>query len=113
MFITPALAQTAGGAASMGLVDFLPFLLIIVIMYFLVFRPQQKRQKDHQTMLKALRRGDVVVTGGGIIGKVVKVPTEGEEVQVEIADNVRVKVMRGTIGQVLTRTEPAGEAGDK
>ena len=107
MFISPAFAQSTGSAAPMGLVDFLPFLLIIVIMYFLIFRPQQKRQKDHQTMLKGLRRGDVVVTGGGIVGKVVKVPGEGDEIQVEIADNIRVKVIRGTISQVVSRTEPS------
>ena len=107
MFISPAFAQTSNAAPPMGLVDFLPFLLIIVIMYFLIFRPQQKRQKDHQTMLKGLRRGDVVVTGGGIVGKVVKVPGEGDEIQIEIADNVRVKVIRGTISQVVSRTEPS------
>ena len=107
MFTSPAFAQSSNAAAPMGLVDFLPFLLIIVIMYFLIFRPQQKRQKEHQTMLKGLRRGDVVVTGGGIVGKVVKVPGEGDEIQVEIADNVRVKVLRGTISQVVNRTEPS------
>ena len=111
MFVSPAFAQTSSGA-PMGLVDFLPFLLIIVIMYFLIFRPQQKRQKDHQTMLKGLRRGDVVVTGGGILGKVVKVPGEGDEIEVEIANNVRVKVMRSTIAQVQSRTEPSKSEGE-
>jgi preprotein translocase subunit YajC len=116
MFITPAFAQTAAGAATTTdmLTSFVPIILMFAIFYFLVLRPQQQRQKEHATQLQGIRRGDMVVTGGGIIGKVIKVPAEGDELTVEIADNVRVKVLRATIGQVLSRTEPAkGDEADK
>jgi preprotein translocase subunit YajC len=116
MFITPAFAQTAAGAATTTdmLTSFVPIILMFAIFYFLVLRPQQQRQKEHATQLQGIRRGDMVVTGGGIIGKVIKVPAEGDELTVEIAENVRVKVLRATIGQVLSRTEPAkGEEADK
>lgn len=83
----------------------MPILLIFVIMYFLMIRPQQKKVKEHKAMVAALRRGDQVVTSGGMIGKVTKVG-EGE-LEVEIAQNVRVKVVRATITQVLSKTEPA------
>lgn len=84
----------------------LPLILIFAIMYFLLIRPQQKKLKEHNTMLAALRRGDKVVTGGGIIGKITKV-TDGEaEVEVEIAAGVNVRVMRQTITAVLNKTEP-------
>lgn len=84
----------------------LPLILIFGIMYFLLIRPQQKKLKEHNTMLSALRRGDKVVTGGGIVGKITKV-TEGEaEVEVEIAAGVTVRVMRQTITAVLNKTEP-------
>ncbi len=86
--------------------QFVPLILIFAIMYFLLIRPQQKKVKEHQAMVAALRRGDLVVTQGGIIGKVSKVKDDGE-IEVEIADNVRVRVMRATIVQVLSKTEPA------
>ncbi|MGA8689162.1 MAG: preprotein translocase subunit YajC [Methyloceanibacter sp.] len=82
-----------------------PTVLIIGIMYFLMIRPQQKRLKEHQAMIGGLRRGDTVVTGGGIVGKVTKV--EDQELQVEIADGVRVKVLRATVSEVRTKGEPA------
>ena len=105
MFATPAFAQAAGGGAAGGLIGFVPILLIFGIMYVLMIRPQQKKAKEHRAMLEKLRRGDQVVTSGGLIGKVVKVADT--EVEVEVAPNVKVRVVKGTIGQVLTKTEPA------
>ena len=107
MFATPAFAQAAGGGggAAGGLVSLVPILLIFVIMYLLMIRPQQKKMKAHKAMVEALRRGDQVVTSGGLIGKVVKV--SDNEVEVEVAPNVKVRVVRGTIGQVISKTEPA------
>ena len=107
MFVTPAYAQAAapaGGVASLG--SFLPLVLIFVIMYFLMIRPQQKRMKEHRAMVEALRRGDQIVTQGGIVGKVSKVQEDGM-VEVEIAEGVKVKVLRHTITTVLNKTEPA------
>ncbi|MFW8636858.1 preprotein translocase subunit YajC [Cribrihabitans pelagius] len=86
--------------------QFLPLILIFVIMYFLLIRPQQKKMKQHQAMVDGLRRGDQVVTQGGVIGKVAKVKEDGE-VEVEIADGVKVRVVKATIAQVLSKTEPA------
>ena len=86
--------------------QFLPLILIFAIMYFLLIRPQQKKVKEHQAMVAALRRGDQVVTQGGIIGKVVKVKEDGE-VEVEIADGVKVRVVQSTIATVVSKTEPA------
>jgi len=103
MLVTPAYAQAAGGAAA--ITSFVPLILIFGIMYFLLIRPQQKKLKDHKAMVAALRKGDQVVTQGGIIGKVYK--AGDTEVEVEIADGVRVRVVRSTISQVLNKTEPA------
>jgi preprotein translocase subunit YajC len=86
--------------------QFLPLILIFAIMYFLLIRPQQKKVKEHQAMVNALRRGDQVVTQGGLIGKVSKVKEDGE-LEVEIADNVKVRVIKATIAQVISKTEPA------
>ncbi|MEM1316177.1 MAG: preprotein translocase subunit YajC [Pseudomonadota bacterium] len=108
MFVTPAYAQAAGGDPLGGFGSFVPLILIFVIFYFFLIRPQQKRAKDHRTMLDALRRGDQVVTQGGIIGKVSKVKDD-DEVEVEIAEGVRVKVVKATIAQVLGKTEPAND----
>lgn len=106
MFVTPAYAQAAaGGGAAGGLIGFVPILLIFVIMYFLMIRPQQKKMKEHKAMVEALRRGDQVVTSGGMIGKVVKVADT--EVEVELAPNVKVRVIKNTVAQVLSKTEPA------
>ena len=102
----PAFAQAQGGGAASIATQLVPLLLIFGIMYFLLIRPQQKKLKDHQRMVEALRRGDVVATQGGIIGKVTKVK-DGGELEVEIADNVRVRVLAGTIAQVMSKTEPA------
>lgn len=108
MFISTAYAQTAAAPASGAdaFMSLLPLVLIFVVFYFLLIRPQQKKMKEHKSMLDALRRGDRVVTGGGIIGTVVKVGTD-DELQVEIAEGVRVRVMRPTITAVLAKTEPA------
>ena len=107
MFITPAFAQAAGNAgAASAFTSFVPLILIFGIMYFLMIRPQQKKMKEHRAMVEALRRGDQVLTQGGIVGKVTKVQEDGL-VEVEIADGVKVKVLRHTIAQVMNKTEPA------
>jgi preprotein translocase subunit YajC len=110
MLISEAFAQTAvpGGAADPFL-TFLPLILIFVVFYFLLIRPQQKRIKEHKAMIDAVRRGDKVVTGGGIIGTVVKV-NDDNEVTVEIAEAVRVRVLKGTISSVMQKTEPVKDA---
>ncbi len=105
MFVTPAYAQAAGGAAP--LLSQLPFFIaIFAIFYFLLIRPQQKKAKEHAAMVDALRRGDQVVTQGGLIGKVSKVRDDGE-VEVEIASGVNVRVLKHTIQTVRSKTEPA------
>src|SRR5215472_1396809 len=106
MWISTAYAQGAGIFDQNALVQFLPLILIFVVFYFLLIRPQQRKAKDHKTMLDALRRGDRVVTGGGIIGTVARVENP-EEVTVDIADGVRVRVLRSTISSVLARPDPA------
>ncbi|MEM7745763.1 MAG: preprotein translocase subunit YajC [Pseudomonadota bacterium] len=109
MFITPAYAQAAGGGGLDIIGSIAPLVLIFVIFYFLLIRPQQKRAKEHKNMVENLRRNDRVVTGGGIIGKVTKVG-EGEEVEVEIAEGTKVKLYRSTITAVLAKSEPADGA---
>lgn len=109
MFITEAFAQSGGdaGGASM-IIQFLPIILIFVIMYFLILRPQRQKARAHQEMVANLRRGDTVVTSGGLIGKVAKV--DDSEIQVEIAEEVRVRVVRGMIAEVRAKGEPVKEA---
>jgi preprotein translocase subunit YajC len=107
MLATPAYAQAAGGGAAGGMISLAPILLIFVIMYLLMIRPQQKKMKQHKAMIEALRRGDQVVTAGGKIGKVVKVDDAKNEVEVELAPNVKVRVVRNTISHVMSKTEPA------
>ncbi|SEG79929.1 protein translocase subunit yajC [Bosea lathyri] len=104
--ITPAFAQAtgAGGGTDM-LLQLVPFLLIFVIMWFLIIRPQQKRAKTHQEMIKNVRRGDTVVTAGGMVAKVSKVIDDGE-IEAEIADGVRVRLVKGMIQDVRTKGEP-------
>lgn len=106
MFISPAYAQGAGGGGGDLLITFVPFILIFVIFYFLLIRPQQKRQKEHREMLAALRRGDNIVTGGGLVGKISKV-IDDAEVEVEIAKDVRVRIMRAFVQEVRAKGEPA------
>jgi preprotein translocase subunit YajC len=104
MFISPAYAQAAGGTTDTLTTFVLPMALIFVVFYFFMIRPQQQKQKQMKAMLESLRRGDKVVTSGGIIGSIVKV--ENDEATVEIAENVRVRVVRSTITTVLTKPEP-------
>ena len=108
MFISPAYAQ-AGGAGGSGLEAMLPLVLIFVVFYFLLIRPQQKKMKDHRAMLGAVTRGDKVVTGGGIMGTVTKVDDDNQ-VTVEIAKDVKVKVRRELISAVIDKTAPAAAA---
>ena len=112
MLISPAYAQAAGGGGGDLIGMLLPLVLIFVVFYFLLIRPQQQKIKAHKAMVEALRRGDRVVTAGGLIGKVTKVLSDGE-LQVELAENVRVKVVRGTISEVLSKSEPAESGGGK
>ena len=90
-----------------GIESLVPLLLIFGIMYFLLIRPQQKKLKEHQAMVQALRRGDQVITHGGVVGKVTKVKEDSQEVEVEIAAGVTVRVIRSTITTVMNKTEPA------
>jgi preprotein translocase subunit YajC len=111
MLITPAYAQFGfGGPSGNGnmVVQFLPLILIIVIMYFLILRPQQRKVKLHQEMIKALRRGDTVVTNGGLVGKVTKV-VDDDQIEVEISDGVRVRQMRAMVTEVRAKGEPVKE----
>src|SRR5215831_3603595 len=106
MLISPAYAQGTGLFDQSALVQFLPLVLIFVVFYFLLIRPQQKKQKDHRAMLEALRRGDRIVTGGGFYATVSKVVSP-EEVEVDLAPNVRVRVLRSTITSVLSKPDPS------
>ena len=106
MLISTAYAQGTGMFDQNALIQFLPLILIFVVFYFLLIRPQQRKAKDHKTMLDALRRGDRIVTGGGIIGTVARVDSP-EEITVDIADGVRVRVLRSTVTSVLAKPDPA------
>jgi preprotein translocase subunit YajC len=109
MLITPAFAQAAGaGDTNSMLMSLLPFALIFVIMYFLILRPQQKKVKDHAELVKNIRRGDTVVTSGGLVGKVTKV-VDDDQIEFEISDGVRVRQMRQMISGVRAKGEPAKE----
>jgi preprotein translocase subunit YajC len=105
MFISPAYAQALGDSTSSSIMSIAPLVLIFVVFYFFLIRPQQTKAKEHKAMLEALRRGDRVVTGGGIIGSVAKVVND-QEVLIDIADNTRIRVLRSTIASVLAKTEP-------
>ncbi len=109
MFISPAYAQAAGATSATSFVQFVPLVLIFVVFYFLLIRPQQKKLKDHKAMLEAVRRGDRVITNGGIIGLVTKVSAEKRELTVEIADGVRVQVAQDMITSVVSKTEPVSD----
>jgi preprotein translocase subunit YajC len=114
MFVTPALAQSTGapaaGAGGMSdlLIQFAPILLRVVIFWLLIFRPQQKRAREQKAMLAAVRRGDTVVTSGGIIGKVTKA-VDGEDLEVEISQGVRVKLTRSSVADVRNRANPVND----
>ncbi len=114
MWITPAYAQAAPGGGGGGfdqsmIINFLPFVVIIAIMYVLMIRPQQKRAKQHQDMVKNLRKGDSVVTQGGTVGKVTKL-VDDEQIEIEIADGVRVRQMRSMVSEVRAKGEPAASS---
>jgi preprotein translocase subunit YajC len=110
MFISTAWAQAAGGGGGGDLISaFVPLILIFAVFYFLLIRPQQKRAKEHREKISAVRRGDRIVTGGGIYGTVTKVVSD-TEVVVQIAEAVKVRVARGTIAEVLSKTEPVQPA---
>ena len=114
MFVTSAMAQdtTTPAAPAMGatdlLIQFAPILLLVVIFWFLIFRPQQKRMKAQQAMLSSITRGDTVVTTGGIVGKVTKA-VDGEDLEVEIAQGTRVKIVRGMISDVRSKSNPVND----
>lgn len=107
MFVSPAFAQTVAPAAGSGdiLISILPFIAVFAIMYFLIIRPQRKQMKQRQEMLTNIRRGDTIVTGGGVIGKVTKVMDNGE-LEVQIADQVRIRVMQAMVSDVRAKGEP-------
>jgi len=114
MFVTPAFAQAATGTAAPGvggadlLIQFAPILLLVVIFWLLIFRPQQKRMKAQQAMLAAITRGDTVVTSGGLVGKVTKA-VDGEDLEVEIAQGTRVKITRGGVVDVRSKSAPVND----
>jgi len=105
--ITPAFAQAAGSGSSIDMMmqNLLPLAAIFAIMYLLILRPQQQRAKKHQDMVKNVRRGDVVITNGGLVGKVTKV-VDDDQVEVEIADGVRVRQLRSMVADVRSKSEP-------
>ncbi len=107
--ITPAFAQSAAATGASGsiITQMAPLLFIFVIMYFFILRPQQRRMKEHQSLVNSVRRGDLVVTNGGLLGKVTKVTEGTPEIEVEIAEGVKVKILRSAISEVRNRSEPA------
>jgi preprotein translocase subunit YajC len=105
--INEAQAQSLGGFSEMGLMNFLPFILILVVMYFFVFRPQSKRAKEHRDMLGALKRGDKVIVAGGIFGNIVRV--SDQEVILEVSKGVEVTAVKSSISQVLNKTVTPAE----
>jgi len=111
MFVTPAFAQAAaaGGDTNSMLMSLLPFALIFVIMYFLILRPQQKKVKEHAELVKNVRRGDTIITSGGLVGKVTKV-IDDDTVEFELADGVRARQMRQMITGVRSKGEPVKDA---
>jgi len=106
MLISPAHAQSPFGGGSTDMItSLLPFLLIFVIMYFLILRPQQRRVKQHAEMVKNVRKGDTVITSGGLVGRVTKV-VDDDQVEIEVADGVRVRQMRSMVSEVRAKGEP-------
>lgn len=108
MFITPAYAQTGGSSDPfMGLL--VPMLVMILIFYFLVIRPQQQRAKNHRELVQKVRRGDTVITNGGFIGKVIKAADNSDEIEVELSESMRVRVLKSTLMDVRSKGEPVKE----
>ncbi len=114
MLVSTALAQgaPAGAPSAFDPMAFLPLVLIFIVFYFLLIRPQQKKMKEHKAMIDALRRGDRIVTAGGLIGTITRVVNE-EEIVIEIAEGVRVRVVRATVSHVLAKPEPAAAKGGR
>ncbi len=106
MWISPAFAQAGDAAAPNPLMSLAPMILIFVIFYFLIIRPQMTARKKHQEMVTNVRRGDVVVTAGGLIGKVSKI-LEGDEIMIDLGDNLTVKAVKSTLSDVRTKPQPA------
>jgi preprotein translocase subunit YajC len=111
MFVTPAYAQTVG-SDPYALMSILPFVLIFVIMYFLIIRPQRQQMKKRQEMLAAVRRGDSVVTGGGLLGKVTKVINDNE-LEIDLGNGLKVTALRTTIADVRVKGEPVANENAK
>lgn len=111
MFVTPAYAQGMGGGADI-FVSILPFVLIFVVMYFLIIRPQRLQMKKREEMIAAIRRGDTVVTGGGLVGKVSKV-IDDRELEVDLGGGTKVTALRGTIVEVRVKGEPVANQNAK
>ncbi len=109
MWISPAYAQAAGGQGGDFFVTLLPLILIFVVFWLLLIRPQQRKVKEHQQMIQNLKKGDTVVTGGGIVGKIVKVDAGDNLLLLEIAPNVQVRVVRHTIAELLGKPKPANQ----
>lgn len=112
MFVTPAFAQTAAAPAGGLIGSFVPLILIFIIMYFLLFRPQRQAMKRREAMLAAVKRGDVVVTGGGLVGKITHVDDEAGEVDVDLGGGTKVKAVRAMLADVRTK-EPKAAANDE
>lgn len=109
MLISPAYAQAAGGGAGFDIMSLLPLVLIFVVFYFLLIRPQQKKAKEHREMLAKIRRKDKIVTNGGLMGTVTKVGEGDDILKVEIAEGVVVEVRRGMVAEVVSRSEPVND----
>ena len=107
--ISPAYAQAAGGGAGFDIMSLLPLVLIFVVFYFLLIRPQQKKAKEHREMLSKIRRKDKIVTNGGLMGTVSKVGEGDDILKVEIAEGVVVEVRRGMVAEVVSRSEPVND----
>lgn len=110
MFISPAFAQTGNPLSDPFGGILIPMLLMVVIFYFLLIRPQSQRQKQHREMIEKVRRGDTVVTSGGFIGKVSRVPDNSDEIEVDLSDNLKVRVLKSTLLDVRSKGEPVKDA---
>jgi preprotein translocase subunit YajC len=117
MFVSEALAQTAGTAAPAGPLGdigfFVPLVLVFVVMWFFMIRPQQRKQKEHQAMIRAAKRGDKIVTSGGILGTITKSNDADNDVEVEIASGVKIRVVRTAISDIVQRTPEAAKPASK
>lgn len=111
LIIPPAYAQTIGGFGGFDFMSLLPIVLIFVVFYYFLIRPQQKKAQQHKELLTSLRRGDRIITNGGLIGVIHKVVSD-QELQVEIAEGIRVRIARAMIADRLSRTEPTPESSD-